>query len=138
MWKALALIALLAKDVAAQTGSARGSDFLRFACSQLVVDRVDPLVNPGEVPSSHMHQVVGGNSFNATVLTLPSPSSSPETDFNNGCNRWTQQISIPPWHRNARPASCQKTSATTGQHRYTSSPRRTARLRGSRRWRMGG
>ena len=65
--KALALLVLLSQDVVAQTGSAKGSDFLRFACSQLVVDRVDPLVNPGLIPASHMHQVVGGSAFNATV-----------------------------------------------------------------------
>jgi hypothetical protein len=63
----LALVALLAQDAFAQTGSAKGSDFLRFGCSQLVIDRTDPLVNPGVVPSTHMHQIVGGSSFNATV-----------------------------------------------------------------------
>ncbi|KAL1605230.1 hypothetical protein SLS60_004774 [Paraconiothyrium brasiliense] len=30
-------------------------------------DRIDPLVNPGLAPSPHMHQVVGGNSFNTTM-----------------------------------------------------------------------
>ncbi|VBB86879.1 Putative protein of unknown function [Podospora comata] len=40
---------------------------LRFSCSQLVVDRLDPLVNPGQVPSPHLHQIVGGNSFNVTM-----------------------------------------------------------------------
>lgn len=66
-WLALALGALLAQHVSAQTGSARGADFLRFGCSQLVIERTDPLVDPGVIPSSHMHQVVGGSSFNATV-----------------------------------------------------------------------
>ncbi|KAK0634250.1 hypothetical protein B0T17DRAFT_586152 [Bombardia bombarda] len=40
---------------------------LRFSCSQLVVDRIDPLVTPGSVPSPHLHQIVGGNSFNASM-----------------------------------------------------------------------
>ncbi|KAK4112336.1 hypothetical protein N656DRAFT_731509 [Canariomyces notabilis] len=40
---------------------------LRFQCSQLVVERLDPLVNPGLVPSPHVHQIVGGNSFNASM-----------------------------------------------------------------------
>ena len=67
-WSALvALVALLAQDASAQTGYARGSDFLRFGCSQLVVERTDPIVNPGLMPSPHMHQIVGGNSFNITV-----------------------------------------------------------------------
>ena len=42
---------------------------LRFGCPQVVIDRLDPLVNPGQVPSSHIHQIVGGNSFNATMTT---------------------------------------------------------------------
>lgn len=64
---AVALVALLAHDASAQMGSARGSDFIRFGCSQLVVERVDPIVNPGVLFSPHMHQIVGGNSFNVTV-----------------------------------------------------------------------
>jgi hypothetical protein len=40
---------------------------LRFQCSQLVTERLDPLVNPGLTPSPHLHQIVGGNSFNATL-----------------------------------------------------------------------
>lgn len=33
---------------------------IRFQCSQLVVERLDPLVNPGMAPSVHVHQIVGG------------------------------------------------------------------------------
>jgi len=40
---------------------------LRFQCSQLVIERLDPLVNPGSVPSPHLHQIVGGDSFNASM-----------------------------------------------------------------------
>lgn len=40
---------------------------LRFQCSQLVVERLDPLVNPGVMPSPHLHQIVGGDSFNASM-----------------------------------------------------------------------
>jgi len=58
-WKALAVLGLVA-EAAAQ-------NMLRFGCSQLVVERVDPIVEPGSHPSAHTHQVVGGNSFNATV-----------------------------------------------------------------------
>ena len=60
-WPALtAAVALLANSVSAQ-------NMLRFACSQLVVDRVDPLVNPGVRYTPHLHQIVGGNSFNLTM-----------------------------------------------------------------------
>jgi len=33
---------------------------LRFQCSQLVTQRLDPLVQPGMAPSTHVHQIVGG------------------------------------------------------------------------------
>ncbi|KAH7077471.1 hypothetical protein BKA63DRAFT_266317 [Paraphoma chrysanthemicola] len=42
---------------------------LRFGCSQVVIDRIDPLVNPGQAPSPHMHQVVGGNAFNVSMAS---------------------------------------------------------------------
>ena len=51
-----------------ELGSTQGGlAMMRFQCSQLVVDRIDPLVNPGSIPSPHLHQIVGGNSFNATM-----------------------------------------------------------------------
>jgi hypothetical protein len=57
---AVVAAALLAQGAIAQ-------NMLRFACSQLVVDRVDPLVNPGQTYTPHLHQIVGGNSFNVTM-----------------------------------------------------------------------
>jgi hypothetical protein len=33
---------------------------IRFQCSQLVLDRLDPLVHPGVAPTPHLHQIVGG------------------------------------------------------------------------------
>lgn len=62
-WKAFAL-ALMVEHVSSQMVI---PPMLRFTCSQLVVDRLDPLVNPGVVPSPHLHQIVGGNSFNASM-----------------------------------------------------------------------
>ncbi|KAL2260116.1 hypothetical protein VTK26DRAFT_5993 [Humicola hyalothermophila] len=46
---------------------------LKMSCSQLVVERLDPLVSPGAVGSHHVHQIVGGDSFNATM----DPSTDP-------------------------------------------------------------
>jgi hypothetical protein len=46
-----------------------GTTMLRFGCAQVVIDRLDPLVNPGSVPSPHQHQIVGGNGFNASMTT---------------------------------------------------------------------
>lgn len=40
---------------------------LRFGCSTLTIQRLDPVVEPGNVPSAHLHQIVGGNAFNATM-----------------------------------------------------------------------
>ncbi|KAI6080875.1 hypothetical protein F4821DRAFT_42495 [Hypoxylon rubiginosum] len=40
---------------------------LRFGCSTVSVQRLDPLVEPGQIPSAHVHQIVGGNAFNATM-----------------------------------------------------------------------
>ncbi|TEB24887.1 hypothetical protein FA13DRAFT_1638238 [Coprinellus micaceus] len=39
---------------------------LRFPCSQLVTQRLDPLVTPGVI-SPHVHQIIGGNAFNFTM-----------------------------------------------------------------------
>lgn len=47
---------------------------LRFSCSQLVVERLDPLVNPGLVGTPHLHQIIGGQlpstvQFEAVLLS---------------------------------------------------------------------
>lgn len=66
-WQSIALAALLVQDASTQRQPLGSSEFLRFGCSQLVVERTDPLVAPGLIPSPHVHQIVGGNSFNVTV-----------------------------------------------------------------------
>lgn len=40
---------------------------LRFGCSTLTIQRLDPVVEPGRTPSSHVHHIIGGNAFNATM-----------------------------------------------------------------------
>ena len=40
---------------------------IRFGCSTVSIQRLDPLVEPGKIPSAHVHQIVGGNAFNATM-----------------------------------------------------------------------
>jgi hypothetical protein len=62
-WNTLAAGALLGQTVSAQ-------NMLRFGCSQLTVERADPLVNPGLAPSPHTHQIIGGNSFNLSVSMM--------------------------------------------------------------------
>ncbi|KAJ3513199.1 hypothetical protein NMY22_g15113 [Coprinellus aureogranulatus] len=56
---------LLSAAIAA-AGIPDAQALIRFACSQLVVERIDPLVTPGVV-SPHLHQVIGGNAFNLTM-----------------------------------------------------------------------
>lgn len=72
-------------------------ELMRFGCSQLSIDRIDPLVNPGIVGSPHMHQLVGGSSLNVTMdpATHDPPTISNCTsctyseDFSN---YWTANI----------------------------------------------
>ena len=40
---------------------------LRFPCSTLTIQRLDPVVEPGSNPSGHVHHIVGGNAFNASM-----------------------------------------------------------------------
>jgi hypothetical protein len=109
-WKSFLVAAAIAPSV-----NAAGAT-LRFSCSQLVVERLDPyvliwfllvtdmryddadvetsfwnrLVNPGVMPSPHLHQIVGGNAFNVSMdpsLNLPTTASctscTPTEDFSN-------------------------------------------------------
>jgi len=83
----VAAVALLAQNAASQ-------NMLRFACSQLVVDRVDPIVNPGSIYTPHLHQIVGGNSFNIDMdpatHDLPAQSTCTSCSFNEDLsNYWT-------------------------------------------------
>jgi hypothetical protein len=48
-------------------GFGGGTTMLRFGCTQIVIDRLDPLVNPGQIPAPHVHQIVGGNAFNVSM-----------------------------------------------------------------------
>ncbi|KAK3501446.1 hypothetical protein B0T13DRAFT_396102 [Neurospora crassa] len=56
-WNSLTALTLVAPSTA----------LIRFGCSQLTVQRVDPLVNPGISPSPHLHQIIGGNAFNISM-----------------------------------------------------------------------
>jgi hypothetical protein len=44
---------------------------VRFHCSQLVIERLDPLVTPGMAPSPHVHQIVGSYSLGTDVVLPP-------------------------------------------------------------------
>jgi hypothetical protein len=63
LWNTLTVGTLLAQSASAQ-------NMLRFGCSQLTVERADPLVTPGMNPAPHTHQIIGGNSFNLTVMHM--------------------------------------------------------------------
>lgn len=40
---------------------------LRFPCSTLTFQRLDPVVQPDTIPTAHLHHIVGGNAFNVTM-----------------------------------------------------------------------
>lgn len=65
---------------------------LRFGCSQLVIERFDPLVTPGIV-SPHVHQIVGGNAFDISMdlsNDLPALSTCTTCTFTEDfSNYWT-------------------------------------------------
>ncbi len=89
------LKAYLAAAAAAQLASAQ--ELMRFGCSQLTIDRIDPLVNPGSLPSPHMHQIIGGNSFNVSMT--PGSLDPPTTSTCTSCtysedfsNYWTANV----------------------------------------------
>ncbi|KAI1303489.1 hypothetical protein F5Y03DRAFT_407236 [Xylaria venustula] len=67
---------------------------LRFSCSQLVVERLDPLVYPGVTGSPHLHQVIGGNTFRPSMdpstLDIPSAATCTSCTFSQDfSNYWT-------------------------------------------------
>lgn len=68
LWSTLLLAAVAEAAPALESRQfMQGLNHLRFGCSQITVERLDPLVNPGQLPTPHMHQVVGGNAFNASM-----------------------------------------------------------------------
>ncbi|RYP34714.1 hypothetical protein DL767_004160 [Monosporascus sp. MG133] len=67
------------------------SALLRFSCSQLVTEPLDPLVDPGKAPSQHVHQIVGGNAFKPEMTgDVPSQASCTTCEFaDDFSNYWT-------------------------------------------------
>jgi hypothetical protein len=103
-WKTLALsLALSAHDATAVPATGlmsrqfAQSAMMRFQCNRLTIDRIDPLVQPGQTPSVHLHQIVGGNSFNASMEPVSYDPSERSTctsctyseDFSN---YWTANL----------------------------------------------
>jgi len=79
------------------SGCCATAAMMRFECSQLVIERVDPLVQPGFAPSAHLHQIAGGNSFNASMTPIAYDPATQSTctsctyseDFSN---YWTASL----------------------------------------------
>lgn len=76
-WKILTIaLAMSLQDVcnaaptAANEKRQSSAALMRFECSKLVIERLDPLVQPGINPSVHLHQIVGGNSFTANMSSV--------------------------------------------------------------------
>jgi hypothetical protein len=67
---------------------------LRFGCSTLSIQRIDPLVEPGNVPSAHLHQIVGGNVFqpnmNSSAMDIGNTGTCTTCFFSEDfSNYWT-------------------------------------------------
>jgi hypothetical protein len=67
---------------------------LRFPCSELTVQRLDPVVEPGNTPSAHVHHIVGGNAFNASMSGDVGARATCTTCqmANDFSNYWTAQL----------------------------------------------
>jgi hypothetical protein len=64
----LLLLQALALDHFAQAqDSTRSAALMRFACLQLTVERLNPLVRLSLIGRLHTHQIVGGYSFTADM-----------------------------------------------------------------------
>ncbi|KAI1769044.1 hypothetical protein GGR53DRAFT_274983 [Hypoxylon sp. FL1150] len=82
---------------AAAVQMAAAQELMRFGCSQLTIDRIDPLVEPGNMPSAHMHQLIGGNSLNASMAPVdhdpPTASSCTSCTYSEDfSNYWTANL----------------------------------------------
>jgi hypothetical protein len=78
---------------------------LRFGCSQVVIDRIDPLVNPGLAPSPHMHQVwFLSHAMKQDLLLTSMARWSEEMPSTSQCSLPTSQSS-----QTAPPAATQTT-----------------------------
>ncbi|KAK4445245.1 hypothetical protein QBC34DRAFT_472838 [Podospora aff. communis PSN243] len=85
------------KYLLAAAGLASAQELMRFGCAQLTIDRIDPLVNPGTIPSPHLHQLVGGNSLNASmehgVHDPPTKSTCTSCTYSEDfSNYWTANV----------------------------------------------
>ena len=75
------LAAVAAVLLAHEPAPVRAQQMMRFSCSKLVIERLDPLVSPGEAQSPHLHQIGGGNSFRAS---MPSGAGGEEEGAEGG------------------------------------------------------
>ncbi|KAK4195869.1 hypothetical protein QBC40DRAFT_352225 [Triangularia verruculosa] len=122
MWKALLAFAALSEALPKNTFERQvlqarqgGTTMLRFGCTQVVIDRLDPLVNAGQVPSTHMHQIVGGNAFNASMATGDvSEKSSHHFRPQDGA-----AIDLKPLHQARRPSQSSRVQIRSWQLQNT-------------------
>ncbi|KAJ3496241.1 hypothetical protein NMY22_g19838 [Coprinellus aureogranulatus] len=88
----LVVMAWLKALVALALAAPQAHAILRFPCSQLVTERMDPLVTPGII-SPHLHQVIGGNAFNMSMdpsLDIPKLATCTTCRFvEDKSNYWT-------------------------------------------------
>ena len=91
----LVVMAAVAEAFPKPQAGGSGFTMLRFGCAQVSIDRIDPLVNPGQAPSPHLHQIVGGNAFNTTmeVTDISKKASCTTCRYSDDLsNYWTANV----------------------------------------------
>ncbi|KAK4185502.1 hypothetical protein QBC35DRAFT_465555 [Podospora australis] len=115
-WKRTLTSLIHARLVPSALSQGVSTQALTLACSQLVFDRIDPYVlppsslarthdltsiitsieSPGTIGSNHLHQIVGGNAFNATMPFGEDPAAQSTcttcTFADDFSNYWTGSL----------------------------------------------
>jgi len=95
---------------------APSSALLRFGCARLTVQRLDPLVNPGMRPSTHLHQIIGGVRYETLHFIDICIHMRISTDVGRipSISPWTRKLMILPSSQPVPAANSPRTSVTTG------------------------
>lgn len=85
--------ALLLSSIALVSASTPVTQLFVVGCSALVYERIDPIINPGNI-SGHVHMISGGNAINFTMQdTTPSTSTCTSCNFAQDLsNYWTPNM----------------------------------------------
>ena len=88
----LATIAMFASFLAAKDG--RTYAVVRHSGKPIIEARMDPLISPGQLPSAHVHTVIGGTGFSVNMGTDDALNANGTTANVNGdkSNYWFPKL----------------------------------------------